>query len=506
MKHLNTAPTNTGFFEVYAKLAKSIRKSGVFSQVVSALTEIGGIYAAAYSALLPIFPTFAMYVAGAVAIIGTAVIEFGLRVLTPHTVDAILYKRFAGLHLPMTIAIWLLTAVLIATSGLLSFRNSKLIVNEFTPEAEQVTTAKADSIHQQKTQTLAATWRADSALIAGQYAERIAATEQAAKGKQKAAKRELSNWYNKERRTGNSYATQKDRARQKLADLEAEGAAQIAAIKTAQAKELSEARQRHWEAVKLAKSDHRAATGEIKATNQQAEAERAATVSGYGTGLGWFTVICLFVFTASIILDRIHRKGSGIEEKVELSQYDLNPGAITEALAAFRERWQYLVRNQITKFADRTPPAPLPTASNDLYDPTQAATININLKIEREVEEEEQIIYLKPKRRTIGFNTNGNTKTRHQSTKQKNGKSPGKSTPAQTLNSCAVKEQDNMSLSDLTQRLKMYKKRLGKHQQKASVQQRSKGTVSKRTANAIENNRQWVEYYTQLIDQYNGQE
>ena len=103
MKHLRTAPTETGFFETYAKLAKSITLSGVFAQIVSGLTEIGGIFAASYSALLPIFPELALPIAGAVAIIGTAVLELGLRVLMPHTVDAVLYRRYSGLHLPMTI-------------------------------------------------------------------------------------------------------------------------------------------------------------------------------------------------------------------------------------------------------------------------------------------------------------------------------------------------------------------------------------------------------------------
>lgn len=493
MKHLKTAPTNTIFFEVYAKLAKSIRSSGIFAQIVSALTEIGGIYAASYSALLPIFPAGAIYIAGVVALIGTAVIELGLRVLAPHSVDAILYRRFKGLHLPMTIAIWLLTIVLLATSGLLSFRNSKVIVNEFTPETEQLNTFEADSILKSKTALLAASYRTDSTTIAQRWESLITTQKEADKSNIQSAKRELSNLYNKEKRTGRSFATLKDKTRQKRADLEAAAATNIAEMEAAKAYELREAQNTFKAELSKAEKDHRTTTQEVKTTNVEAEKERAATVNGYGYGLGWFTVICLFVFLAAVILERIHHKGSGIMEKVELSQYDLNPGSLTEAWTALTERWNYALHSRINTFAEKTPAAPLPTAKAELYDPTQVANISVTLKIERVENENEQIIYIEPKRRQIGFKTDQQTNT---NAKPKNGKKREISP-----NSCAVKEQDKLNLSDLTQRLKMYNKRLGKHQQKVIKLEKAGKQIPKRTADAITNNKKWVEHYTELIRQ-----
>lgn len=495
MKHLRTAPTETGFFETYAKLAKSITLSGVFAQVVSALTEIGGIFAASYSALLPLFPQLALPFAAVVALIGTAVLELGLRVLMPYSVDAVLYRRFSGLHLVITIVTWGLTVVLLTASGLLSFQNSKTIVAEYSPEAEQVTTTQADSIYQAATARHSATWQADSARIAGQYAAQITAATTAGAGKVEAAKRELSNIYNKEKRTGQSYATQKDRARQLIADREAEAAEQIAGLQAAQATAMEEARQRYREGIAKAEAEHGAATGEIKETNQVATTERAATVAAYGLGLGWFTICCLIIFSAAVILERIHAKGSGITEKVELSQYDLNPAAWVEAWQAFRDRVQYNVRSRIQAFAERTPPPPLPTPAPELYDPTQFANIAVTLKIEREAEEAEQVIYLQPKRRAIGFHTRQTAPEAHTKKATKKGQ-----------NSCAIKgtpkaTHETPELRQLKQRLKDYKKRLGKHQQKAKVQERTKGEATRRTLEAIENNRHWVEHYTALLNQ-----
>ena len=175
MIHIKSIPKNTQFFATYARLALAIRKSGWAAQLVSGLTEIGGIYAAAYAALYPIVPDVAMYMAACIAIIGTLVIELGLRVLAPHTVDAILYRRFQGLYLAMTIAIWILTVILLATSGVLSFKNAHTIVEQVTPDAEQETTVVLDSVRHIELSKKSAIWVADSTHIAAQYAIQIKA-------------------------------------------------------------------------------------------------------------------------------------------------------------------------------------------------------------------------------------------------------------------------------------------------------------------------------------------
>ena len=96
-----------------------------------------------------------------------------------------------------------------------------------------------------------------------------------------------------------------------MADKEAEAAAQIAALQAAQANATEEARQRYREGIAKAEEAHGAATGEIKETNQAATGERAATVAAYGLGLGWFTIVCLLIFSAAVILERIHARGAG---------------------------------------------------------------------------------------------------------------------------------------------------------------------------------------------------
>lgn len=432
MKYLTSTPNDHSFFSVYAKLAKSVKASGYFSQIVSALTEIGGIFAASLSVLHPIFGERAVYIAAAIAAIGTAVLEVGLRVTIPQAVDAVLYKRWQGLHLAMSIAVFILGFVLLTTSGVLSYKNSQTVVDSVVIEPQRDSTGiQAAQIEYNSTKAKAAeAYTADSTTTAQQFTQRKQATTAAFSGQLGSARRELSNIYNKERRTGNSYATAKDRARQKIADVEAEQAAAIAQITTEQGEALTALKGEYKAALAKADQDHRAALDQLEAEYKTAAGDRAQMVSTYGGGLAYFTIIALFIFLSSVILERIHAKGSGIAETVELSQYDINPPAIVEAWQAMRERIQTTIRAKIAQFDERTPAAPLPTSKRELYDPTQLSNVRIKLQLEDENEGEERTVRIAAKRRPIGFFTQGDNVRQRMDNKSLEDSENGSSTNA----------------------------------------------------------------------------
>lgn len=499
MKSLRGLPTMQDFFETYAFLIKAIRRSGYAAQVISGLTEIGGIFAAAYTSLLPVFPELAVYAAGTIAVIGTALIEIGLRVLLPHSVDAVLYKRFAGLYLPMTIAIWGCTVVLLGASGVISFSNSKTIVKEYLPAAEQLATDQQDSTWNAQRAALGAAFSQDSTMIAGRYETLIQAEKTAYAGRIQAKKTELQNIRRKESRTGQSYASAKDEIRAAIATLEAEAAGKVASLEGARAQELSEASREYKDGIAAKEGRYLAAVDSIGGINQAAIDERTANVSTYGGGLAWFTIVALFVLVVSIILDRIHRKGSGIKETVELSQYDVNPPWWVNLQHAVRERWNYAVQSRITAFADKTPPAPLPGQPSELYSPSQLANIQITLKVDQDgvTDEEGNVIYIQPKRRAIGFRTGETPEDSRDLYSTR--KTEGVHEPH-----TRKEAHETEDLRTLKQRLKFYKKRLGSHEQKAIKLEQKGKPIPKRTLTAIENNEQWVEHYTQLINQAEG--
>lgn len=497
MKLLRSLPTDKGFFDVYALLIQVIRKSKTAAQIVSGLTEIGIIYTIAYQSIQPILPGYVIYVSAIIAVIFTMVVEGGLRVLTPLSVDAVLYKRVSGLHLPMTIAIFVITLVLLAASGILSFQNSGEIVAAVTPEAEEQNTIAVDSTFQAESAAFAATFSVDSTMIVEGYEKRIAAEETAFNAKISATQTRLRSYSSREARTGESYATAKDRQREKMDELEAKKKEVIAQLEAARSKELNEARSEYKSAVGISLKERKAKALAIKQSNENAEIEREAKVNSYGGKLGYFTLVCLFLFVAANILDRIHAKGSGIREIIDVSQYDISPHWTTNALQAFMDRINYYLQSRIKAFADATPPAPLPEQKAELYDPTQGANVTITLKIGKENDTGENVVYIEPKRRKIGFQQ-GNRVLVNQTAINH----PESVQAQQKM--CAIKDTakesfESLNLRQLKQRLKMYKKRLGSHEQKKLTAERKGECVSKKTLNAIDNNKNWVAHYEQLI-------
>lgn len=480
MKFLRSLPQDTGFFQTYAKLARSIRLSGIFAQVVSAATEVGIIYALSYEALSPIIPQIAMYVAALVAVLGTITIEGGLRVTTPQAVDAVLHRRFAGLHLVMTVAVFTVVVLLGIASGTLSFKNSTTIVDNLTAPVAEQDKQQAKQEYTGLQAEAVAQWQADSSTIATKWATLISSQDAALSAKVEAAKAKLVNIRRKEIRTGRSYATMKDNARAAVTAMEAEKAGKLAELQAGRAAELDEARlgfRQKYASQEAAQSE---AITSIEAGHEN-------KVARYGGGLGYFTIVCLIIFFASVILERVHCKGSKINESVEVSQYDVNPHWFTNLRDALRDRWNYAVQSRITEFANHTTPPPLPSQPAQLYDPTQLANIQITLKLDGR-DTDEEVIYVQPKRRPIGFGAHGRG--------EEDAESPRGlySTP----------KTPDVEVRQYKQRLKFYKKRVGTHTQKKIKLEKAGQPVPQRTLDAIENNKQWVQHYIGLINQAEG--
>lgn len=489
MKTLTSLPKNREFFDVYATMIRTVRKSKTAAQLVSASTEIGIIYSAALSALAPIFLVWSSYLAIGIAILGTAVIEIGLRVMMPQTVDAILYKRFQGLHLPMTITVTVLSLALVVTSGVLSFNNSKIVVDQVTPIVDQQTTAVADSMYHSQKEEAKAVFSFDSMSIANQYRELTNATNLTFQNRLKAKRRELENLRRREIRTELSFATRKDQTHLAIENLKAEQAETLTKLKTEEQQALTAVRTAFKQAIDEISREHKESLASVASLNQQAHRDRQVLVASYGLGLGWFTLVCLFIFSLAVVLDRVHAKGAGIAEKVDLSQYDFTPSIWVNAKEAIRERLNYFFHHRIKLFQDKTPPAPLPASRSELYDPTSLTNITVTLKLQKEEDNDgEPVIYIPTKRRQIGF--------QHVPHPQED-KTP------HTKNSRAIKGTGNTpNLPHLKRRLKDYKKRLGRHTQKKLNLERKGEPVSKRTLSAIENNQRWVNHYIQLIQEH----
>lgn len=368
MKSFITLPTSQDFYDRYAALIHTLNRTTPLTQIISAATEIGVIYSITYKAVYQVLPELATPAAITCAVLGTALLEIGLRFLFPYGWRAILHKRFFGLDLLMTVVILAALAVFTFASGALSFSGGKQAVIDNLPPPELDTTTEAEELADKDRATTLATFRADSAQIAQRYAAQVEATGASYAAQIEAAKGKAQYYRQREAITGNSYASARAREAQRANELEAERAAKIAELRTAEAGEIRTAAQARATALASIATTLEEARTEITAGNKKAEEEHLAKTNGIGLGVGWFTLACLFYFAAVTLLFEAMKKGSGMEDKPAPTQYDFSPGILAEASGAVSERWNYWTRNAIQRFADATPPPPLPANVKSLYE------------------------------------------------------------------------------------------------------------------------------------------
>ena len=372
MKLHFTLPTNNDFFNRYANLIPTLSKLGIISQLISALTEVGIIYSIILSRVYEIAPNNAELLATVGAIIGTAFLEIGLRKFTPYSIKAFLYQRFSGLDLAMTIFILLVCIGLFFGSAALSFNGSKELVKIATPTPQEQNTDKTDLVHQDKKQELRAVFVSDSATIANGYLKQIEAEKNRYTSLIEQQQSNLNRYTRKEQRSGLSYTTKKETIRGQIAAIKAEQAAIIANKETLQATELKALTTNRKIELKAVDSLYLTDITAIKTANQNTKDKAESTTLFYGNGLAWFTIICLCVFLFSVIIEEIHKKGSGIEQIALPNQYYFSESVLSDFINMLSDKVNFKLRNKIQNYALATPPPPVPIAPPNLYDLARA--------------------------------------------------------------------------------------------------------------------------------------
>lgn len=368
MKSFLSLPTSQDFYDRYAHLIHTLNRTTPLTQIISAATEIGVIYSITYKAVHQVLPELATALAITCAVLGTALLELGLRVLFPYGWRAILYRRFTGLDCLMSVAILLALGMLATASGTLSFKGGKEAVISNLPPPELDTTAEDEATADKDRRTALATFAADSAQIATRYTAQIQATGASYAAQIEAAKGKVQYYRQREAITGNSYASAKAREAQRANELEAERAQAIAQLRSTEAEEIRTAATARTTALASITEHLEDARAEIEAGNKKTEEEHRAKTNGIGLGVGWFTIICLLYFALVTLLYEAMKKGSGMEDKPAPNHYTFAPGILAEATGAVSERWNYWTRNAIQRFADSTPAPPLPANIKSMYD------------------------------------------------------------------------------------------------------------------------------------------
>ncbi|MFN7830657.1 MAG: hypothetical protein ACK5Q2_01615, partial [Bacteroidota bacterium] len=169
MKSYYTPPQNHQFFQSYYRLTPTLRLMGYLAQVITALAEIGISYRLILSSVAEVFPEYATPVASFGAIMVTVFLEVGLRRFLPFAFRAVLYRRFSGLHLLISVPVLLITAALIVALGFLSVQGSHEVVRQIAPEPEMIPEDPILLRSEEDSDHALQLWRSDSALLEQQY-------------------------------------------------------------------------------------------------------------------------------------------------------------------------------------------------------------------------------------------------------------------------------------------------------------------------------------------------
>lgn len=390
MKTFKSLPSQAGtpFFERYATLIHSLTKFGVVAQFITGACEIGIIYYLLYPSFTDLFPSIAHPVSITGALFCASLLQVGLKKLFPYSVRAILFKRFTGLDLPLSIFIFLLTGALLAVSVLLSYKGSQDIIDvTIAPPTEKTATA-SDSIRATTEQRAAATFTTDSAMIETKYL-----------GKREAIQ---SEYQNKIDVTESSATKTRSKSPSWSKELSARANGMKAELKvklaTLQSDKVIEIEAKATE--RKATIEHATARGDsertdIKAANSEAKAATEQRKSKYKNYVGYFTLFCYIFFLIGFILDEIHKKGAGIETTVLPHQRHFSPSLFAEWSEAVKARYDTFMRSKIYAFADKTNASPLPIALHSLYDFKATPLKNIHtIEIEETDDDDTQVIKL----------------------------------------------------------------------------------------------------------------
>lgn len=348
MRFYQSLPKNAPFFQYYAGLIPTLFRVGYLSQMFSAAIELYIMT----SILQPKFAGVTDHAAAAAltcAALLVALLEGGLRTGAAYSVRAILYKKFRGLDLVMSVTVWALFLSLLVCSLTLHVEGAKEAVtaNAAPPALEH--SAPIEAAANVELAAIARSFSQDSAAIMATTAAQLGAVRNETRARERAAMAQRGGTY--------SDAMQ----------VRSEGAAKVAALEQDRAAQIAAAVTRKNAAVDAARNRRDAAAARIEGRNDASRETADTKTERYSGYLSTFSVLVVFFFLLTIGLNEVNKKGSEIETVAILSQYQFEPGVISKAWAAVVDKFQYHARHHIDKLEQRTPQPAQPLEPHPLF-------------------------------------------------------------------------------------------------------------------------------------------
>jgi hypothetical protein len=377
MKTFKSMPHETAFFDRYANLIHSLTRFATLAQWVTGAAEIGIIYSLLYPSFSDLFPSIATPLSITGSLFAASILQVGLKKVFPYSVRAILFKRFKGLDLAFSIAVFVLTIALLSVSVLLSYKGSHDIIDIAIAPPTEKTTTVTDSIRAATERQANATFTTDSNTVEVKYL-----------GKSEAIQSEFlsrANGYDAQaaRATGSIYRAE---LTAKANSIKAELKTKLAILQSDKASEIEAKAIERKVTINRATDKNDQATAQILSDNNESKTKTTERKGRYKNYVGYFTLFCYVFFLIAFILDEIYKKGAKIDETPMPHQRHFLPSLFAEWVEAIKARFDTWLRSKIYAYSDKTKASPLPNALNSLYD-FKADTLKNVWTIESEPQE-----------------------------------------------------------------------------------------------------------------------
>lgn len=341
MNTYTTPGFDKDFYQSYSSLVPTLRISGVLAQVISALTEYGVIYTMIAHSVEALFRNQVQLIAHLGALTGTIFIEVGLRKFLPYSFRAILYKRYQGLHLVLSILIFSAAALLLTASGTLSYYGSHSIVRHFTPPPNENSEKPFMQQREDAELKVDQRWALDSSLVQQRY---VKVREQVEAQYHQSAVALIGK---------PGYLRLQARKATELAKLEQERVQQLNTALRHRDHELESIANRYDAKIK-----------NLEDSNAIARTTAQKQVYRQGTNLGLFTIMCLLLLIFCIGIEETHKKGAGIAEVAPMPIGRNTPGLWTMFWRSAWRSWETRMQQWIThRFPQQIESAVVSTAN-----------------------------------------------------------------------------------------------------------------------------------------------
>lgn len=317
MERYTTPGFDKDFYQSYSSLVPTLKISGFLAQVISALTEYGVIYTMIAQSVEAFFRNHVHLIAHLGALTGTVFIEVGLRKFLPYSFRAVLYKRYQGLHLVLSILIFSAATLLLIASGTLSFYGSHSIVRHFAPPPNENSEKPFMQQREDAELKVDQRWVLDSSLVQQRY---VKVREQVEAQYHQSAIALIGK---------PGYLRLQARKATELAKLEQERVQQLNTVLQRRDHELESVANRYEAKIK-----------NLEDSNAVARTTAQKQVYRQGNNLGLFTIMCLLLLIFCIGIEETHKKGAGIAEVAPMPIGRNTPGLLTMFWSSAWRSWE----------------------------------------------------------------------------------------------------------------------------------------------------------------------